>query len=75
MQRKLFFITTFTGLLNFIVESFPSRDENIADRNKTKYNFKCEPIKQNEEAGGSAQRLLHGSQCPGIRPKKVLLSI
>lgn len=67
--KKALFMKTFTGQINVIVESFPSPHENITNRYKTKYNFKYELMKQNEAAGGSAQRLLQGFQCPGIRPK------
>jgi hypothetical protein len=44
--KKASFMKTFTGQLNFIVQSFPSPHENITDRNRTKYNFKYEMIEK-----------------------------
>jgi hypothetical protein len=46
--KKALFMKMFTGQLNCIVESFPSPQENITDRNKTKYNFKYEQIKKRQ---------------------------
>jgi hypothetical protein len=44
--KKILFMKTFKGQINVIVESFPSPHENITNRNKTKYNFKYELMKQ-----------------------------